>query len=100
MCIPKRVHKEVLDLEPSQPFWSPNMVKSQVRPYTTKTGLKQFKPSLELVEEMIENSQGFCLACGEVADGVEPDARKYECECCGKPKVYGAEELALMGLTF
>ena len=36
---------------------------------------------------------GFCIACGEDADGVEPDARKYECECCGKRAVYGAEEL-------
>lgn len=30
----------------------------------------------------------------------EPDARKYVCESCGKPKVYGAAELAMMGLTF
>jgi hypothetical protein len=39
---------------------------------------------------------GFCLACGAEAEGVEPDARRYECECCGEPKVYGAEELVLM----
>ena len=39
---------------------------------------------------------GFCLACGDEAYGVEPDARKYECESCGKDKVYGAEELLLM----
>jgi len=76
------------------------MVKSQTRRYTTKTGKTQFKPSLELAEEMAEESQGFCLACGEIADCVEPDARKYECECCGAEKVYGAEELVLMGLTF
>ncbi len=76
------------------------MVKSQTRQYTTKTGKTQFKPSLELIEEMDENQQGFCLACGEIADGVEPDARRYECECCGAEKVYGAEELALMGLYF
>lgn len=38
---------------------------------------------------------GFCIACGAEAHGVEPDARKYECESCGKPKVYGAEELLL-----
>jgi hypothetical protein len=36
---------------------------------------------------------GICLACGERADGVEPDARRLECECCGESKVYGAEEL-------
>jgi hypothetical protein len=39
---------------------------------------------------------GFCLACGDEAYGVEPDARRYECESCGKPKVYGAQEILLM----
>jgi CRISPR/Cas system-associated protein Cas10 (large subunit of type III CRISPR-Cas system) len=30
------------------------------------------------------------------AEGVEPDARKYECEVCGEPGVYGAEELLMV----
>lgn len=72
----------------------------QFKPYTTKTGKQQFKPSLELVTQMDNDSQGFCLACGEVADGVEPDAVRYECDCCGAPKVYGAQELALRGLVY
>jgi len=42
------------------------------------------------------DDMGFCLACGDEAYGVEPDARQYECESCGKEKVYGAEELLLM----
>ena len=42
------------------------------------------------------DDMGFCLACGDEAFGVEPDARKYECESCGKEKVYGAEELLMM----
>jgi hypothetical protein len=42
------------------------------------------------------DNPGFCLACGEDADGVEPDARRYECECCGQHQVYGAQELALL----
>jgi len=41
------------------------------------------------------DSLGFCLACGAKAEGVEPDARKCECEMCGQAKVYGAEELAI-----
>jgi hypothetical protein len=41
---------------------------------------------------------GFCLACGAESDTVEPDARKYSCGCCGAAKVYGGEELLLMGL--
>jgi len=53
----------------------------------------------ERVIELVERSQsslddpGLCVACGEEAMGVEPDARKYECESCGKMAVYGAEEL-------
>lgn len=35
---------------------------------------------------------GFCHACGEDADGCEPDARNYECEGCGENEVFGAEE--------
>jgi hypothetical protein len=45
------------------------------------------------------DSQGLCIACGEFADGVEPDARRYECESCEQNKVYGIEELILMGYT-
>ena len=41
------------------------------------------------------DNPGFCVACGEDADGCEPDAREYECECCGKNAVYGAEELLM-----
>ena len=41
------------------------------------------------------DNPGFCIACGEEADGCEPDARGYECECCGARKVYGAQELLL-----
>lgn len=39
------------------------------------------------------DNPGFCVACGEEADGCEPDAERYECECCGKRAVYGAEQL-------
>lgn len=39
------------------------------------------------------DNPGFCVGCGEEACGVEPDARRYTCESCGEPKVFGAEEL-------
>jgi len=45
-----------------------------------------------------EDNEGYCMACGEPAYGVEPDARGYECEACGEKEVYGLEELMLMGL--
>lgn len=43
-----------------------------------------------------EEHIGFCLNCGEEAYEVEPDARRYPCECCGQRKVYGAQEILLM----
>ena len=54
------------------------------------------------VLEAIERSHrslddpGFCLACGADAEGVEPDAERYECQACGEAKVYGAEQILLM----
>ena len=44
-----------------------------------------------------DNNEGACRACGKIADGVEPDARKYKCVHCGEFKVYGLEDLAIMG---
>jgi hypothetical protein len=43
------------------------------------------------------DNEGLCVFCGETADGVEPDARKYACESCDKKGVYGMQELLLMG---
>ena len=45
-----------------------------------------------------DDNVGFCIACGEEHYGIEPDARKYECESCGKRAVYGAEEILISGL--
>ena len=64
---------------------------------TSPRGTKYFVFSLDELTEADAYSSGFCIACGEQADGVEPDARGYMCECCDKPKVYGASELILMG---
>src|SRR3954468_18794616 len=55
--------------------------------------------TLDRVTEAVERAHtsledpGFCIRCGAEAAGVEPDARKYDCESCGEPGVYGAEEL-------
>ena len=70
-------------------------------PYTTKSGLKQFKPVCTEDEFSVlsDESTGWCLACGTEASGVEPDAEKYTCESCNRPKVYGLEQLLLMGLA-
>jgi hypothetical protein len=54
--------------------------------------------SIDQVLTAVESGEyiGICIACGEEQEGVEPDARRYECESCGKHKVYGAEELLMM----
>lgn len=68
--------------------------------YTTRTGATQFKPAARTLHRIVEgdNDEGFCLACGSHQYGVEPDVRKGKCDECGAMKVYGAEELLLMGL--
>lgn len=69
--------------------------------YTTKTGRNQFRPVItqEEYQEFGNDFTGFCLNCGQTRDSCEPDARGYECEACGQHKVYGFEELLLMGLV-
>ena len=67
-------------------------------PYKTRSGASQFRPRCTS-GEVQDGTLGFCLACGAEAGEVEPDARKYKCESCGAPKVYGLEELLMMGLV-
>ncbi len=53
--------------------------------------------TLEYIVEVAseDRNAGFCMRCGEQADGVEPDARGYVCDYCCSPSVYGAEELLI-----
>jgi hypothetical protein len=55
-------------------------------------------PKIEQILSAVESGEkiGFCLACGAKQEGVHPDARRVACESCGKPKVFGAEELLMM----
>ncbi len=64
-----------------------------------ETKIKRRAMRIEATSEDIqEGTLGACLACGEQAYGVEPDAREYECDSCGEKKVYGLEEILMMGL--
>ena len=60
-------------------------------------------PLQDLMDAIDENNSsacttwGFCLACGAQQEGCEPDARRYECEECKERRVYGAEEILMMG---
>jgi hypothetical protein len=61
--------------------------------------VRAFSEALEFqeIEHHMEEYDGLCLACGEWSYGeVEPDARNYLCESCGKRAVYGTEECVLM----
>jgi len=66
---------------------------------SSKTGkpIYTFTYAEDEFREASDESKGHCLACGDEAWGVEPDARRYECEGCGELRVYGLEELMLMG---
>ena len=71
--------------------------------YTTRKGRTLFRPVLSEEEigaaVMGSNDDGFCLACGAFGQQVEPDARRYTCDCCGEPKVFGIPELLIMGIV-
>lgn len=58
------------------------------------TTLERVMAAVERSHASLDNP-GFCIRCGAEAEGVEPDARRYECEACGENGVYGAEELLL-----
>lgn len=58
---------------------------------------RMFEMSEDEYREVSEDNGGYCLACGEHAYGVEPDASNYECEACGAKEVFGAEQLLIMG---
>ena len=45
----------------------------------------------------VSDDLGYCLACGAEKGCCEPDAREYPCDDCGEFKVYGLEELMMMG---
>jgi len=56
--------------------------------------------SVEELQEADQNCEGCCIACGEIGQSAEPDARGYTCDSCGEKKVYGAGELAIMGYSY
>lgn len=56
-----------------------------------------FRMSGETFESLRDEYMGLCFACGQEAYSVEPDARGYKCDGCGENKVFGAEEILIMG---
>lgn len=70
--------------------------------YRAKNGRIQHKPSMGWLTSVVEgdNDLGFCLNCAEEISGVEPDAERDSCPSCYEHKVYGAEQLLLIGLCY
>ena len=62
------------------------------------TTIKPIHLTDDAYANLAENYGGFCVACGDEAYGVEPDARRYRCESCGANAVFGAEELLIRGV--
>lgn len=65
----------------------------------SKSGKPLYVFTVAEVIEAQDSQSGYCVRCGNLQGGCEPDARKVECEACADESVYGAEELALMGLV-
>ena len=65
-------------------------VKVKVKPLVVRM-------SEDEIREAMEALQGVCLACGELADACEPEARAYECDVCETPTVYGIADALMTG---
>lgn len=69
--------------------------------YRNRAGQTRYRPVIETEDEMYAvngSDEGFCIGCGSTQSCVEPDARKYPCESCGEPLVFGFQELLIMDL--
>jgi hypothetical protein len=66
----------------------------------TKGKVRQFMLNESEYAVLTDAYSGICLACGVATiGGIEPDARGYPCRNCGARKVYGCEELLIMGVV-
>jgi hypothetical protein len=72
------------------------------QPYDARNGRTQYRPAAGWLEMAINSGRdtGFCLACAEDTEGIEPDAGACLCPQCGEPKLYGAEDLLIRGIFF
>lgn len=88
-----------LDFSRINPFDGSELPENQ-RAYRAKSGKIRIMASLQLLQELDQDYEGFCVNCGATGQGAEPDAVRYVCDECGEAAVYGASELTLRGLAF
>ena len=70
------------------------------QPTPPKPKAAKRRPSIRITctpSELIDGNGGACIACGEHCEGIEPDAHEYTCQSCGTKKVYGYQELLIVG---
>lgn len=76
------------------------MTSPHVKQYRNRLNVTQWMPSTQLLSRLVMSNEGFCLACTHEQPNVEPDVVRLKCESCGEHRVYGAERLVLMNITF
>jgi hypothetical protein len=82
---------------PKQPWIYPSKKGTNMERITNDKGkFRHFKMTEDEYSLLTSEYMGLCISCGAERDSCEPDATEYECECCEKKTVYGAEELMLM----
>jgi len=57
--------------------------------------IKKFIWTESQFREYDSENAGFCLKCGTLHYGVEPDARGYQCDECDSHSVMGASEMLI-----
>ena len=63
----------------------------------TRRENKMIRLTEENLRKAMEFHEGFCLSCENIATDCEPDTRERRCDSCGETKVFGVEELLIMG---
>jgi len=58
---------------------------------------KELMFTIEQIKHADDEQAGYCLHCGNMQYNCEPDARNRKCEACGERRVFGAQELVIMG---
>ena len=71
--------------------------KEKKRPTGEVTTIPIFMMHPDEYQDLASDMYGLCMACGEEAECIEPDAVQYKCQACGLNKVYGVENALLLG---
>lgn len=71
----------------------PNAQPNENGPRATRKARFTYEQVIAAVER--DDETGICVLCGQEQNPVEPDARKYVCDNCGRKSVFGAPELLI-----